>query len=64
MSLRLWTAILAALQILTAGTVLTEVVGVKWAALAALLIGAAQAGTAVYMRGVPADSGKDVVPPT
>ena len=47
-TLRIWTAALAGCQVLVAGAVLTEVMGAKWAALAALVVAAAQAGTAAY----------------
>ncbi len=43
MSVRLVHAILAGLQILTAGTALADVIGPRWAALIALVVGAAVA---------------------
>lgn len=58
MSLRLWTAILGGLQVVTASANLADLVGDKWALWVILLVGAAQAGTAIYMRGasVPPDA--------
>lgn len=50
MWLRVITAVLAALQIVTAGTALADYIGPKAAGLAALVIGAAQAGLAVYRK--------------
>lgn len=52
-ALRVVTAVLAGAQILVAGSILADVVGPKWAALAALVVAAAQAGTLAY-KGTPA----------
>lgn len=43
-------SVLAGLQALTAGSVLTDVAGPKAAAVAALVVGAAQVGFAVYVQ--------------
>jgi hypothetical protein len=48
--MRLWTAILAALQILSGGAILTDVIGVKWVGLFVLLVAALQGGTIAYMK--------------
>lgn len=47
----IWSSILVGLQILTAGTVLADIIPAKWAALAALLVAAAQGATQFYIRG-------------
>lgn len=49
-------ALLAAAQVLVAGSVLGDLVGAKWAALAALVVAAAQAGFAIVSRAVPASA--------
>lgn len=48
--MRLWTSILAGLQILSGGAVLTDVVGAKWVGLFVLLVAALQGGTVMYMK--------------
>jgi hypothetical protein len=53
--MRLWTAILAGLQIVAAGSVLTDLFPKAWVGLFALLVAAAQGGTVFYMK---ADQGK------
>lgn len=52
--MRLWTAILAGLQILAAGTVLTEVFQADHVGLFSLLVAALQGGTVFYMKATPA----------
>lgn len=47
----LWSSILVALQVIVAGSVLTENLGPKVAGLCALIVAALQAGTAFYIRG-------------
>ena len=47
----IWSAILVALQVLTGGAALTDVIGKNAAGLAVLVVGALQAGTAFYIRG-------------
>lgn len=44
-------AVLAGAQILTAGTALADVIGLRYAALIALCVGAGQAGLAAYNAG-------------
>lgn len=51
MTIRIIHAILAGLQILTAGSALADVIGERWAALIALMVGAVQAGVAAYDSG-------------
>lgn len=53
--MRLWTAILAGLQILTGGAFLGDLIGAKWFGASVLLVAALQGGTAAYMRGPQAD---------
>lgn len=48
MNLRLLQALLAGAQILTAGTALADVIGLRWAALIALVVGSAQAALTAY----------------
>lgn len=48
MNLRILQALLAGAQILTAGTALADVIGLRWAALIALCVGAGQAAVAAY----------------
>lgn len=48
--MRLWTAILAGLQIFSAGTILTEVFPAKYVGLFVLAVAALQGGTIYYMR--------------
>lgn len=47
----LWSSILVALQVLVAGSALTDTLGKTVAALCALIVAALQAGTAFYIRG-------------
>jgi hypothetical protein len=51
--MRLWTAILAGLQIVAAGSVLTELFPTTWVGLFSLLVAAAQGGTIFYMKSEP-----------
>lgn len=46
-----WLAVMAFLNNLTAGAMLTGLVGVKPSGFAALIVGSLQAGTAAYMAG-------------
>lgn len=55
MKLKLWHAILAGLQIVTAGTALASFIGEKPAALIVLAVGAVQVGLGTYV-GDPAQS--------
>lgn len=48
--MRLWTSILATLQIIVSGSVLLEFVESRWVGLFSLVVAAAQAGTAFYMK--------------
>lgn len=48
--MRLWTAILAGLQVVSGGTILLEVWDRKYVGLFVLVVAAAQAGTVVYMK--------------
>lgn len=48
--MRLWTAVLAALQIIAGGSVLLEFVETRWVGLFSLVIAAMQAGTVLYMK--------------
>ncbi|MGI5245407.1 hypothetical protein [Dactylosporangium sp. CA-139066] len=50
-SFRIWTAVLAGCQVVVAGAALADLVGARYAAVAALAVAAAQAGTAVYRNG-------------
>jgi hypothetical protein len=52
--MRLWTAILAGLQIFSAGSILTEVFPVEYVGLFSLAVGALQGGTIFYMKGTQA----------
>lgn len=45
-------AVLAALQVLTAGSVLADVIGAQLAALIVLGIAAVQTGAAIYVQGI------------
>lgn len=47
----IWSSVLVALQVLTAGAALSDVIGKDVAALVALIVAAAQAGTSFYIRG-------------
>lgn len=47
----LWSSILVTLQVIVAGSVLTDTLGPNVAALCALIVAALQAGTAFYVRG-------------
>lgn len=49
--MRLWTAILAGLQILSAGSILGDVFPTAWVGLFSLLVAALQGGTTFYMKG-------------
>ena len=49
--LLLWSTVLVVLQVIVAGTVLSETFGPKSAALCALIVAALQAGTQFYVRG-------------
>lgn len=46
----IWASILVALQVLTAGAALTDVIGEDTAALCILVVAALQAGTQFYVR--------------
>lgn len=48
--MRLWTAILAGLQIFSAGSILTDIFPTSWVGLFSLLVAAAQGGTVFYMK--------------
>lgn len=48
--MRLWTAILAGLQLFSAGSILTEVFPTAWVGLFSLLVASLQAGTVYYMK--------------
>lgn len=48
--MRLWTSILAGLQVVSGGTVLLELWDSRYIGLFVLLVAAAQAGTVVYTR--------------
>lgn len=48
--MRLWTSILAGLQVLSGGTVLLELWDSRYVGLFVLVVAAAQAGTVMYMR--------------
>lgn len=52
--MRLWSAILAGLQILAAGSVLTDMFPAGSVGLFSLVVAALQGGTAFYMKGAPA----------
>lgn len=57
--MRLWTSILAGLQVVSGGTVLLELWDSRYVGLFVLLTAAAQAGTVMYMKsGQPAYQGK------
>jgi dolichyl-phosphate-mannose--protein O-mannosyl transferase len=43
--------VLAGMQVLTAGTALSDVIGVKWFAFIVLVVGAAQVSLATYQAG-------------
>jgi hypothetical protein len=47
---RLWTAILAGLQALSAGTILLEIWDRRWVGLFVLVVASAQVGTVAYMK--------------
>lgn len=48
--MRIWTAVLAGLQIFSAGTILTEVFPADYVGLFVLAVAALQGGTIFYMR--------------
>jgi hypothetical protein len=48
----LWTAVLTTLQIIVSGAAFADLIGAKLTGFAILVIGALQAGTGVYLRGV------------
>ena len=48
--MRLWSSILATLQIIAGGSVLLEFVETRWVGLFSLVVAAMQAGTVFYMR--------------
>lgn len=49
--MRLWTSILAGLQVISGGTVLLELWDSRYVGLFVLVVAGAQAGTVMYMRG-------------
>lgn len=49
--MRLWTSILAGLQVLSGGTVLLELWDSRYVGLFVLVVAAMQAGTVMYMKG-------------
>lgn len=49
--MRLWTSILAGLQVVSGGTILLEIWDRKWVGLFVLIVAAAQVGTVAYMKG-------------
>lgn len=49
--MRLWTSILAGLQVISGGTVLLELVDPRWVGLFVLVVAGMQAGTVAYMNG-------------
>lgn len=53
--MRLWTSILAGLQILSGGTILMDFMEPRWVGLLVLVVAALQGGTIVYTKadGVP-----------
>jgi len=48
--MRLWTAMLAFLQILSGGAILTDLIGPKWVGLFVLVVAALQGATIAYMK--------------
>lgn len=57
--MRLWTSILAGLQVISGGTILLEIWDRKWVGLFVLVVAAAQVGTVAYMKSEqPAYQGK------
>ena len=48
--MRLWTSILAGLQVISGGTVLLELWDSRFVGLFVLVVAGAQAGTVMYMR--------------
>jgi hypothetical protein len=48
--MRLWTSILAGLQVVSGGTILLEIWDRRWVGLFVLLVAAAQVGTVAYMK--------------
>ncbi len=50
--LLLWQSIMAAAQVAAAGSALADIIGTRPAAVFALVVGAAQVGTALYAHGV------------
>lgn len=51
-ALLIWVSVLAGLQMVAGAAAITDVVGPKYAGAFALLVGAAQAATATYQRGL------------
>lgn len=60
MSLRLWNAILGGAQVVTATANLADLIGTTPALWAVLIVGALQTGTAIYRRGTPSVSPKQL----
>lgn len=48
--MRLWTAILAGLQVVSGGTILLEIWDRRWVGLFVLVVAALQVGTVAYMK--------------
>lgn len=48
--MRLWSAVLAGLQIMSAGTILLEIWDKRWVGLFVLVVAALQGGTVAYMK--------------
>jgi len=53
--MRLWTSILAGLQVISGGTILLEIWDRKWVGLFVLVVAAAQVGTVAYMKSAQPD---------
>lgn len=49
--MKLWTSILAGLQVISGGTVLLELTDPRWVGLFVLVVAGMQAGTAMYRSG-------------
>jgi hypothetical protein len=58
----LWSAVLVGLQVLTAGTALSDVIGLKVAGLFILIVATLKAGTAFYVRGQVTPTAKGKAP--
>ena len=58
----IWSAILVGLQVLTAGTALSDVIGLRLAGLLILIVAALQAGTTFYVRGQVTPTAKGKAP--